>query len=152
MDMNSLAPSTWIRWRIDGANHFAPPSIGALVKNDGAKGCAISFFPMARRWRSGALLEGLHMSITTGRPLTWEEWVQATEQLEAKAKLAEQRGLPKTAQSWRAMIDNLPVHDRGNLVPEDLKDLKDLKIHPEIFPLTCAPRRRRYAIGACLRL
>jgi hypothetical protein len=111
MVMNSPAPLTRIQWRINGANHFAPPLIGALVKNDGAKGCAISFFPMARRWRSGALLEGLHMSITTGRPLSWDEWVRVTENLEARIRLAEQHGLPKTAQSWRAVIENLQVYD-----------------------------------------
>jgi hypothetical protein len=51
------------------------------------------------------------MSITTGRPLTWDEWVRAMERLEARAKLAEQHGLPKTAQSWRAVIENLQVHE-----------------------------------------
>jgi hypothetical protein len=49
-------------------------------------------------------------TITTGRPLTWDEWVRAAENLEARIKLAKTHGLPKTAQSWRAMIETLQVH------------------------------------------
>jgi hypothetical protein len=47
--------------------------------------------------------------VTTGKPLSWDAWVQAVEQLEAKAALAERNGLPKTAQSWRNMIANLSL-------------------------------------------
>jgi CubicO group peptidase (beta-lactamase class C family) len=46
-------------------------------------------------------------TITTGRIMTWDEWVQAAEHLEARAKLAEQNGLPRTARSWRTVIENL---------------------------------------------
>jgi hypothetical protein len=45
--------------------------------------------------------------ITTGRQLTWDEWVKAVEDLEARAELAERRGLHSTAKSWRDMIANL---------------------------------------------
>jgi hypothetical protein len=47
--------------------------------------------------------------ITTGLPLTWDEWVRAVENLEARIKLAKQHGLPRTAQSWRTVIDTLQV-------------------------------------------
>ena len=49
------------------------------------------------------------MIITTGCPLSWDEWVKAVEELEAKAALAERKGLPKTAQSWRDQITSLQL-------------------------------------------
>jgi hypothetical protein len=45
--------------------------------------------------------------ITTGKSLSWDEWVRAVEQLEARAELAERNGLRHTAQSWRNTITNL---------------------------------------------
>jgi hypothetical protein len=47
------------------------------------------------------------MIITSGRTLSWDEWVQAVEHLEAKAELADHNGLHHTAQSWRDMIASL---------------------------------------------
>jgi hypothetical protein len=47
--------------------------------------------------------------ITTGKPLTWEQWVQAVEELEAKAELAERKGLHHTAKSWRDTVSNLKM-------------------------------------------
>ena len=47
------------------------------------------------------------MIVIRGRSLSWDEWVKAVEELEAKAELAERKGLTKTAQSWRDMIANL---------------------------------------------
>jgi hypothetical protein len=49
------------------------------------------------------------ITITTGRPLTWDEWVAAADYLEARAKLADQHGLPRTAESWRGVIEHLQV-------------------------------------------
>jgi hypothetical protein len=52
--------------------------------------------------------------ITTGRQLTWDEWVKAVEDLEARAELAERNGLHSTAKSWRDMIANLRLRrDEG---------------------------------------
>jgi hypothetical protein len=47
--------------------------------------------------------------ITTGRVLSWDEWVKAVEELEARAELAERNGLHSTARSWREQIKNLKV-------------------------------------------
>jgi hypothetical protein len=47
------------------------------------------------------------MLVTTGRILSPAELAEVTEQLEAKAKLAESKGLPETARSWRSQIANL---------------------------------------------
>ena len=49
--------------------------------------------------------------ITTGRTMAWDEWVKAVDYLEARAKLAEQNGLPKTAKSWRTAIENLAASE-----------------------------------------
>jgi hypothetical protein len=49
------------------------------------------------------------ITITTGHPMPWDEWVTTVDYLEARARLAEQNGLPKTAKSWRTAIENLQV-------------------------------------------
>ena len=49
------------------------------------------------------------ITITTGRLMSWDEWVAAVDYLEARAVAAEQHGLPRTAKSWRTMIENLQV-------------------------------------------
>jgi hypothetical protein len=49
------------------------------------------------------------ITITTGQPLSWDEWVAAVTDLEARAKLAEQNGLVRTAKLWRSMIENMQV-------------------------------------------
>jgi hypothetical protein len=47
------------------------------------------------------------ITITTGRFMSWSEWVAAVDYLETRAVAAEQHGLPRTAKSWRDMIKNL---------------------------------------------
>jgi GH15 family glucan-1,4-alpha-glucosidase len=47
------------------------------------------------------------ITITTGRTMTENELAQVIAGLEARAVLAEHNGLPKTARSWRAVIENL---------------------------------------------
>ena len=49
--------------------------------------------------------------------MTWDEWVKAVENLEARAKLAEKCGLPQTARSWRTVIENLQVGVSGTFQP-----------------------------------
>ena len=49
------------------------------------------------------------ITITTGQSMTWDEWVAAVDYLEARARLAEQHGLPRTAKSWRTMVESLQV-------------------------------------------
>jgi hypothetical protein len=45
--------------------------------------------------------------ITTGRTMTEDELTRVIAALETRAVLAEHNGLPKTARSWRTMIENL---------------------------------------------
>jgi hypothetical protein len=45
--------------------------------------------------------------ITTGRTMTENELAQVIAVLEARAVLSERNGLPRTARSWRTMIENL---------------------------------------------
>lgn len=47
------------------------------------------------------------VTVTTGRTLSADELAKAVEQLEAKAKLAESKGLRHTARSWREQIASL---------------------------------------------
>jgi hypothetical protein len=49
------------------------------------------------------------ITVTTGRTMAWDDWVAVVDYLEARARLAEENGLPKTAQSWRSVIENLEV-------------------------------------------
>jgi hypothetical protein len=47
------------------------------------------------------------MLITTGRALSWEEWVKAVDDLEARAELAERHRLHRTARCWREQVKTL---------------------------------------------
>jgi hypothetical protein len=60
---------------------------------------------------------GFEKTVTTGPTMTWEEWCGSVAALEAKARLAEQNGLPATAKSWRSTVENLHftrIRDRGS--------------------------------------
>jgi hypothetical protein len=60
------------------------------------------------------------MLITTGHTLSPVELAKAIEQLEAKAVMAEQRGLSHTAKSWRDALANL----RRSPSPKSRKNLR----------------------------
>ena len=64
-------------------------------------------------------------NVTTGRILTWDEWVQAADYLEARARSAEQNGLPKTALAYR---DRDPAGTDGSQPAADSRAKNSEKI------------------------